>query len=118
MYIIRIIIVIISWSGAAFAGPYDGIYRPDADWAEDWDCKSVGKDGGALEIRDDKYLGIGSVCSLKKGVGVRDMDAMLYDVDCEIDGEQYTYRLLMMATSAGIAMITDGAVVQYLRRCE
>ena len=42
----------------ALAGPYDGTYRPDADWAAGWDCQSVGMDGGALAVRDGTFFGV------------------------------------------------------------
>ena len=34
---------------------YDGLYRPFGSEFESWDCKSVGIDGGAMEIQGGQF---------------------------------------------------------------
>ncbi len=100
----------------ALAGPYDGTYRPDADWAAGWDCQSVGMDGGALAVQGGTFYGVESACRLTNPVPVRDMAATLYDAQCSGEGETYGYRLMLMTTPGGIAVIRDGVVLA-LKRC-
>jgi hypothetical protein len=99
------------------AGPFDGLYRPDQPWAEGWDCQTVGSDGGALSIKDDLFQGVENQCRLTNPVPVTGMDAILYDAECAGEGETYSYRLMLMRTPEGVAMIEDGSVVP-LARCE
>lgn len=112
------LLVTIGLSGAAIASPYDGLYRPDTDWAQGWDCTSVGADGGAISFGGDQYFGIENQCSLSNPTPIRGMDATLFDADCSAEGESYTYRLMVMATDAGIAVIQNRGRVMFLRRCE
>lgn len=102
---------------AAHGGPYDGIYRPDADWAEGWDCRSVGMDGGALEVRDGMFFGVESACELTNPVTVRDLDATLFDAVCSGEGESYGYRMMLMRTANGIATVRSGGEMSRLIRC-
>jgi hypothetical protein len=99
------------------AGPFDGLYRPDQPWAEGWDCKTVGSDGGALSIKDDLFQGVESQCRLTNPAPVTGMDAVLYDADCTADGETVSYRLMLMRTAEGIVVIEDGSVAP-LARCD
>lgn len=94
----------------ALAGPYDGLYRPDYPEYEGWDCTSVGSDGGALAIQDDILHGVESQCRLTKPVAVTGMDAVLYDAECAGEGEEYSYRLMILRLPEGVALIQDGFV--------
>ena len=47
----------------AAAQGIDGLYRPDAEWAEGWDCKTIGADGGAIAIRDGVFFGVETQCA-------------------------------------------------------
>ncbi|MCX7286767.1 MAG: hypothetical protein NTW20_04220 [Rhodobacterales bacterium] len=93
-----------------FAGPFDGLYRPDQPWAESWDCRTVGSDGGAVAIEGDMFKGVESACKLTNPVPVTGMDAMLYDAECAADGETVSYRLMLLRLPEGVAVIEDGAV--------
>ena len=94
----------------ALAGPYDGLYRPDYPGYEHWDCTSVGSDGGALAIQDDILHGVESQCRLTNPVQVTGMDAVLYDAECAGEGEEYSYRLMILRLPEGVALIQDGFV--------
>ena len=96
------------------AGPFDGLYRPDGP--ETWDCASVGSEGGALAVQDDVYYGVESMCRLTEPVAVNGMSAILYNAECNGEGETWTKRMMFMPVEGGLAVITDGFVRQ-LKRC-
>lgn len=98
------------------AGPYDGLYRPDFDWAQGWDCQNIGSDGGALAIRDDTFFGVESACRLTNPVQVRDLPATLYDAQCSAEGETYNERIMLMTVAEGVAVSRIGGV-SILRSC-
>ncbi|MGB1035033.1 MAG: hypothetical protein ACPGVS_08425 [Primorskyibacter sp.] len=104
-------------ASASLAGPFDGTYRPAGDWAQGWDCRSVGQDGGALAVRDGVLYGIENACQLTNPVNVRDMTAVLYDGQCASEGYTYAERLMLMRLpDRGLAIVRDGAVTT-LKRC-
>ena len=100
---------------AAAAGPYDGLYRPDYPGAESWTCRTVGMDGGALQVAGDRFLGVENSCTLSNPVQVRGMAATLYDAECSGEGEVYSKRMMLMLTPEGIAVIEDGFADNLLR---
>lgn len=104
-------------AGPALAGPYDGLYRPDEDWAAGWDCRTVGMDGGAIGVSGDAFRGVESLCRLTNPVAVRGMSATLYDADCAGEGETWNSRMMLMATRDGLIVIEDGHASR-LKRCE
>jgi hypothetical protein len=95
---------------------FDGLYRPDQPWAEGWDCKTVGMDGGALAVRDGKSYGVENTCELTNPTAVRGMDGILYDAVCQGDGESESYRMMLMRVDGGLAVIRDG-FVNVLKDC-
>ena len=101
----------------ALAGPFDGLYRPNYDWASAWDCTSVGRDGGALEVADDTLTAVENACTLAAPVEVTGMNAVLYDATCTGEGEETTGRIMLMVHAFGIYVIRDGLVLDWLR-CE
>ncbi|UWR22403.1 hypothetical protein [Sulfitobacter sp. S190] len=103
---------------AAWAGPYDGRYRPDHPSASDWDCTNIGEDGGAIAIAANTFFAVGSRCSLRNATPVGSMDATLYDAICRADGAPWERRIMIMRTDAGITVIQKGGVISPLRRCE
>lgn len=100
---------------AAPAGPFDGRYRPNYDWAESWDCKSAGVPGGALMISGDTYLAPGADCTLSNPVEVRDMTAVLYDISCKSPDGPERQRVMILAHEFGIYVVADGLVLDWLR---
>ncbi|TYB81611.1 hypothetical protein [Maritimibacter fusiformis] len=101
----------------ASATPYDGMFRPNYDFAASWDCTSLGMDGGAVAVQGDKLIGVENTCTLTDPVEVRDMNATLYDAECSGEGETARERLMLMAHDYGIYVIRDGFVSDWLR-CE
>ncbi len=98
----------------AQAGPFDGLYRPDG--MEEWDCQSIGSDGGALAVRDGVLYGVESACQLTDPVQVNGMSGVLYEAQCTREGETYSKRMMLMNVPEGLAVIEDG-FVNILRDC-
>lgn len=94
---------------AVQAGQFDGKYRLDMNW----DCKTVGMDGGAIQIRGGKLHGVESTCLMKKPAKVRGMDAVLYDLQCSGEGETWSNRLMLIKQKGGILYIQDGFATQW-----
>lgn len=97
------------------AGPFDGLYRPEG--LEDWDCKSIGQEGGALAVQGDQYYGVENLCTLTNPTQVNGMSAILYDAECNGEGMSYSYRMMLMQVPEGLAVIQDGSV-NVLKRCD
>jgi hypothetical protein len=102
----------------AGAGPYDGRYRPDHPSGDSWDCKEIGKDGGAVLLTSNVFFALGSRCTLRDSVAVSGMEATLYDAICRADGAPWHRRIMIMKTETGIAVIQKGARISMLRKCE
>ncbi|HCQ64099.1 MAG TPA: hypothetical protein DIU07_02510 [Rhodobacteraceae bacterium] len=111
------LILALLWPVAAGAGPFDGLYRPNYDWALAWDCKSIGQDGGALAIEDQTMRAVENTCDLTEPVEIRDMEAVLYDASCTGEGGASEGRIMLMAHEFGIYVIRDGFVLDWIA-CE
>ena len=100
---------------AAFANPYDGVYKQTAN-AE---CALVGVDGGSLKIEDNIFYGVEVECRMSNPVDVDQMDATLYEMQCSGEGESWTERAMLMADAedTGLYMVWNGYAFRY-DRCE
>lgn len=105
----------LAWPFAVGAGPFDGLYRPNYDWALAWDCTTVGVDGGALAVENDTLTAVDNSCTLSDPVEVRDMEAVLYDAECSGDGGASAGRIMLMAHDFGLYVIRDGFVLDWIR---
>ena len=99
---------------AASAGPFDGIYRPNYDFAADWNCTDIGRDGGALAIQDHKLIGVENYCELTDPVQVNRMNAILYNAMCAGEGMTYSERVMLMKNEHGVYVIRDGFVLDLI----
>jgi len=99
--------------GLLAASPYDGTYRQTANA----DCGLVGVDGGAIRIADGIFYGVESQCRMTRPVAVVNMNATLYTLTCEGEGEVWSERVMLMeaAENDGILMIWNGYAFQYGR---
>lgn len=114
------VVAVLLLSGGALAqSHYDGLYRPVGVAYSGWACteESVGRDGGAMAVREGVFIGVESECALTSPVNVRDMDAVLYDAVCSSEGEEYRHRLMLMKTKSGLVFVQDGFAFE-LVRCE
>ncbi len=100
---------------AAAAGPFDGLYRPNYDWASAWDCTSVGIDGGALAVEGETLRAVDNSCTLTDPVDIRDMEAVLYDAACTGAAGASEGRIILMLHDFGIYVIRDGFVLDWIR---
>lgn len=99
---------------AAFAAPYDGVYRQNAN-AE---CGLIGVEGGALLIEDGIFHGVEMECRMTRPVSVVDMDATLYTMQCTGEGSVWSERAMLMADAeeeGGLIMIWNGYAFRYSR---
>ena len=103
---------------SAWAGPYDGRYRPDHPSGDSWDCTSIGKDGGAILLTSNIFFAVGTRFNLRDATRVGGMDATLYSAICRADGEPWERRIMIMRADTGIAVIQKGARISMLRKCE
>jgi hypothetical protein len=115
---IALFIVLSVISSAVWAGPYDGRYTPDTPEGELWDCKSVGKDGGAVLLTTNIFFALGTRCTLRDPVHLSGMDATLYNAICRSDGAPWERRIMIMRTAAGITVVQKGGHISPLRKCE
>jgi len=95
------------------AGPYDGVYKQAAN-AE---CSLVGVDGGSLKIEDGIFYGVEVECRMTNPVGVNDMDATLYTMQCSGGDQVWTERAMLMLNKQadGIIMVWNGYAFVYDR---
>lgn len=105
---------------AVSAGAQDGQF--DGDWAtgDPMACDLSGNDAVnfALRIRGDAFFGLETQCRMTNPVTVRDLGAVLYDMDCAGEGESWSYRALFMIDRDGqLVRILDGSAVIH-PRCE
>ena len=102
-------VALVASASAIHATPFDGLYAPAGSF-ESWSCKSeeLGGDGGAVGVMNGNLHGVENDCKLTNPTNVRGMDAILYDAVCSGEGEQYSYRLMLMRHDRGIYLIGNG----------
>ena len=94
------------------AGPFDGLYQPSPTA----DCTVLGTDGGALKVESETFYGVESRCKMTNPVNVRDMDAILYDMQCSGEGETWTSRAMFMRSADdGLILAWNGFAFKYDR---
>ena len=95
---------------AALALPWDGTYR----LGEDADCEA---EGGSLRIEEGVLHGVESTCRMTDPVDVLDLDATLYVMDCEGEGQEWSERAMLMKAAEGDAIFLAwrGYVFRYDR---
>jgi hypothetical protein len=103
---------------AAWAGPYDGRYRPDNPGGDSWDCKTVGRDKGAVLLTSNIFFALGTRCTLRDPAAVTGLDATLYNAICQSDGAPWQSRIMIMRTDIGISVVQKGGHISPLRKCE
>jgi hypothetical protein len=118
MRIVLPLLLAIVTATVAGAGPYDGRYRPESPEGDDWDCKTIGRDHGAILMTSTVFFALGSRCTLRNPVVVGELDSTLYQAICRSDAKPWHTRIMIMKTNDGIAVIQKGARISKLRKCE
>ena len=89
---------------------FEGLWRSNPTT----DCAYTGGEGTALKVEDDVLYGVENQCRMSRPVDVRDMDAILFDMECEGEAENFVERAMFMgATDGGLYLIWDGIVFKY-----
>lgn len=73
-------------------------------------------EGGSETVRIEKgvFHGIETECRMENPVDVRDMNAVLYDMQCRGDETAWSARALFMAAAdGGLIMVWDGYAFKY-----
>jgi len=112
---IRAVLAAAALAGPAWAEtlPWDGTYR----LSEGADCDRVGEEGGALRIGEGVLTGVESSCRMTDPVDVLDLDATLYELECQGEGQSWTERAMLMkaAQGDGIFILWRGYAFRYDR---
>lgn len=92
----------------------------DGDWTDGNPAACViGSDSENVgtRIRDGVLYGIESACRMTNPVTVRDMAAVLYDMDCAGEGESWSYRLLLMRNDDGTLTLLGNGWTRVMQGC-
>ena len=77
-------------------------------------CTYTGGEGSALKIEDATLFGVENQCAMTNPVNVTDMDAQLFDMDCDAEGQSFAARAMFMrANDGGLYLIWDGIALKY-----
>lgn len=57
--------------------------------------------GAAFRIENGRFFGVESECRLANPTNIRDMDAMLFDLQCTGEGTQWSDRIFLMKMDDG-----------------
>lgn len=87
-------------------GYFDGIYRPEG--FDTWDCKSIGMDGGGIQISGTRYFGVESICEMTNPRRVEDLEAINYEFVCSGEGESYSFNATLQRHDDGVRFLTRG----------
>lgn len=93
------------------------LYRPVGDQYQAWNCKDLGTTGGAVGLSERKLVDVDLECSLSNPVGIRGMNATLYDATCVSAEETYRERIMVMPSLKGTYIVRDMFVTQW-QRCD
>ena len=108
------LLAVLPFAAASAAGPFDGIYRPNHDFAVSWSCTDIDMDGGALAIQGQEFFGVENHCELTDPVRVNGMKAILYNGMCAGEGHVYSERSMLMESDHGVHVIEDGFVLDLI----
>lgn len=91
-----------------------GLYYPPNQG--NWDCATLGMDGGAVGIRGDTLHGVENACQLTNAFPIPGMDAMMFDLACSGEGATYDGgKVILVPMEGGLGLVRDGFVNTWLR---
>lgn len=92
-----------------------GKYRPVG---LGWDCGEVGRDGGAMAIEGDQFLGLESVCLLTDAQAVGGHGAVMFQALCSGEGENWRDEYILRRDDWGQLAVLRADAVSLLEACE
>jgi len=99
-------------TATASAHGYDGVYRFPGTQG----CTFLGIDNGVIQIRRGVLSGTENDCRMTNPVEVRDMDATLYDLQCQGEGMGWQERAMIIRSGNGVVIARRG-YAQEFERC-
>lgn len=81
-------------------------------------CSTDGAEGGALRLSESTFWGLENKCEMTNPVEIRDMDGILFDMECWGEGTQYTYRFLVLQEYDGSLTTHGNGFTNTYQRCE
>ena len=106
------------WPAAAAT---EGAARFEGDWTiGDPSACVVGEDSPnfAFRIRGVVFEGLETRCAMTNPVNIRGMEAVLFDMECEGEGDRWTHRSFMMIDQSGALVIINDGFLSVISRCE
>ncbi len=89
---------------------FDGLWRSNPNTA----CTAENGSGSALRIEDGTLHGVDNECRMTSPVPVRDMEAVLYDMECEGADGSFTERAMFLsAADGGLYLVWNGYAFKY-----
>ena len=89
---------------------FDGLWRANPTV----ECVYTGGDGSALKIEDRVLYGAETTCDMTNPVNVNEMEAILYDMECEAEDDEFQDRAMFMtAADGGLYLIWNGFAFKY-----
>lgn len=110
----------LSTGGAAVAQTSSEALQYSGDWtAGDASACMVFSDHAnfAYRITDGVLLGLESGCEMLNPVAVRDMSAVLFDMQCTGEGDTWAYRALFLLNGPDELVYVRDQYTQILTRC-
>ena len=113
--VLNAVVFLVTVATSANAASLDGMYTNGTDPDSSLSCNPdyLSEHGGTLAIKDGFLYGLESACELTKPTNVRGMDAVLYEAVCSGEGEQYSYRVMIMPHETGVYLASDGYVAEW-----
>lgn len=85
---------------------------------EGGNCDAPRSEGGALHVTATELWGTETHCQLTNPVNIRDLDGILFDLECMGEGDYFTERMLFLAENDGRLTRHSRGYTNTYERCE
>jgi hypothetical protein len=93
---------------------FDGLFRPKGEEFSNWNCESIGQDGGAYSISGLKVILTEEVCTLSNPIKMSEY--MIFDAKCEFEGFKRNIQIGIKRAEFG-AILEIGGVRAEWQNC-